>query len=268
MDAQLPIFFLTDFGLKDPYVGIMKAVALTVGATGPLIDLTHGVPPQDLLAGALALEDALPWLPERCVVCAVVDPGVGSERRPVAVQRGGRFFVAPDNGLLSAVYVTGDYMLRGIAPGGPIAPERSATFHGRDVFAPAAALLATGKRRFEEIGPAVYFPTKLELPPLAVAEDGSLEITIIAADHFGNLATNLRRSQIPKGIDIRAGHFLLEGKDVGSLKHTYSDVAVGHPLVYFNHSDRLEVSISMGSAAKEFGLSRGARLTFRPVRRA
>lgn len=262
----MPIFFLTDFGTEDTYVGVMKAVAISIGVNSRLIDLTHGIPPQAVRQGFLALEDALPYLPERCVVCAVVDPGVGTRRRAIAVRAGERYFVGPDNGLLSAVFAAGEFSLREIAPGGPIMPQRSATFHGRDVFAPAAALLASGGRTWENIGPLATFPKRLAFPPVTLDEDGKLTLQIIAIDHFGNLTTNLKRVDIPSGVDLRAGEFRIGRKAAGRLRHTFEDVSEGSPVVYFNASDRLELGISMGSAADEFSASVGDEITFRPAK--
>ena len=260
----LPLFFLTDFGQKDPYVGIMKAVALEIGAVGPMIDLTHGIPPQDVTAGAVALEDALPYLPAECAVCAVVDPGVGTGRRAIAVKSGGRYFSAPDNGLLTPVFETGDYSLCQIAPQEPVVPQRSSTFHGRDVFAPAAALLASGARPWHEIGPVAHFPKRLDIPAVRELGDGKLELTVIAIDHFGNMVTNLKRWQAPKGTDLKVGRFTLEGRDIGRLQSTFEDVAAGGPVVYFNSANRLTIGLSMGNAAKFFGMGKGGHVTFFP----
>ena len=259
---HLPLFFLTDFGIKDIYVGVMKSVVLSLGHRAPVVDLSHGIPPQDVHAAALALEDALPYLPEECVVCAVVDPGVGTSRRAIAARCGGRMFIAPDNGLLTPVYTLGDYMLREISPGGPVAPQRSATFHGRDVFAPAAALLATHARPWELIGPKVYFPHRLNAPTPSRTAEGGIEMIIVATDHFGNMTTNLRRSQIPAGIDLKAGKFRIGTRSLGRLRHTFDDVEEGSPVVYFNSSDRLEIGISMGNAALHFGAGKGAKVLF------
>lgn len=260
---SLPLFFLTDFGYKDPYVGVMKAVALRVGVTGQMIDLSHGIPPQDVLAGSVALEDALPYLPEHCAVCAVVDPGVGTARRAIAVRQGGRYFAAPDNGLLTPVFEK-DFELREIAGGGPVSPTRSSTFHGRDVFAPAAALLASGNRAWHDIGPSAYFPRKLELPPFRCFDNGQIEMSVIATDHFGNLFTNFRRKDVPKGVDLRVGRFMLGNREVGRLLSTFEDVNPGTPVVYFNSSNRLSIGLSMGNAAKFFSVSKGAYVTFIP----
>lgn len=261
---NLPLFFLSDFGLKDSYVGVMKAIALNIGATGPMIDLTHNIPPQDVLAGAVAIEDALPYLPEQCVVCAVVDPGVGTTRRAIAVRSGGRYFTAPDNGLLDPVFAKGDYTLKAIAPGDPIAPSRSATFHGRDVFAPAAALLASGNRSWDDIGPVAHFPKRLDIPPVRSVGSNRLELTVIAVDHFGNLATNLHKREVPKEIDLHVGKFMLGHRELGRLRTTFDDVPAGGAIVYFNSSARLAVGLSMGNAAKFFGVGRGSQITFIP----
>lgn len=260
----MPLFFLSDFGHRDAYVGIMKSIALSIGHQGPVIDLTHGIPPQDVMAGAVAIEDSLPYLPKECVVCAVIDPGVGTNRRPIAVRHKERIFVGPDNGLFSLVYAQKNFELRTISAGGPIIPARSTTFHGRDVFAPAAALLASRQRGYEEIGFSAAFPVKLDWPQVRFLEDGRLELTIISIDHFGNLGTNLRHSDVPEGIDFHRGSFIVANKEVGKIHSTFEDVPTGSPLAYFNSSKRLSIGMNMGNAAKFFGVGRGTVIHFRP----
>jgi S-adenosylmethionine hydrolase len=262
--AHPPLFFLTDFGLSDPYVGIMKGVALTLGHEGQIVDLVHNVPPQDVLAGAVAVEDSLPWLPPRCVVVAVVDPGVGTDRGMVAVKSGERIFVAPDNGLLTPVLQQEGAVARGIQPHGPIKPAQSATFHGRDVFTPAATLMATGVRSFEQIGPVLQKPQHLEFPKLEVLGSGALLMTILHVDHFGNMAVNLRTGGVPEGFDLALGTFQFAQTDLGPLRRTFGDVEPGKPVVYFNAADRLEVAISMGNASEFFSAGPYDTILFHP----
>jgi S-adenosylmethionine hydrolase len=144
---------LTDFGLQDTYVGVVHAVILGICPVARVVDLTHAVPPQDVLTGALALDDAAPYLPEGAVVVAVVDPGVGSERAALAARAGGKYWVGPDNGLLSWQLAPDAEVVR-LAEQRYRLPEVSSTFHGRDVFAPAAAHLLRGVP-LDELGPRV-----------------------------------------------------------------------------------------------------------------
>jgi S-adenosylmethionine hydrolase len=257
-----PLFFLTDFGLSDPFAGVMKAVVLGLGHRGALVDLTHLIPPQNVLAGAIALEDAAPWLPAGSVVCAVVDPGVGASRRALAAEADGRFWIGPDNGLLAPALDAPGARLVEIAPGGPIDPSRSATFHGRDVFAPAAALLAMDPGRFGTLGPPVADPIRLAMPRPEEIRPGAWRLTVLAVDHFGNLATNLRRGGPGPSADVLArASFQAGGQALGPLRRTYADARSGEPVVYFNSAGRLEIAIRDGNAASRWDWRAGDFLT-------
>jgi len=258
---HLPIFLLTDFGLADPFVGTMKGVMLRAGHRGPLVDLTHGVPPHAVQAGAMALEDALPHLPLACVVLAVVDPGVGTARAPIAVRAADRICVGPDNGLLTpALDATGAEARSLLHADGTSAFPRdhplSATFHGRDLFAPAAAWLAVEPTRFDTLKPPCT-PIRLATAVPQRLADGTWEITLLAADHFGNVATNYRPTE---GVGI-AGIRLEDGLVIPYCR-TYGDVNPGAPLCYLASSGRLEIALREGNALRELGLrpGQGARL--------
>ena len=251
--GDAPIFLLTDFGHRDVFVGVMKAVMLAQGARGPTVDLTHEIPAQDVLTGALALEDAMPWLPPGSIALCVVDPGVGSARQAIAVRAGEGIFLGPDNGLLTAPLAQHGAEARALPP---LSEGVSATFHGRDLFAPAAARLATGALRFSELGAVGAPPIMLSLPQPEVTAEG-LSIPVIAVDSFGNAATSLRsRAFLPTGV------FLAGTAPLGTLRRTYADVAEGGPVVYWNSAGRLEVAVRNGSAALRYGLGPGARIRF------
>jgi S-adenosylmethionine hydrolase len=257
-----PIFLLTDFGLSDPFVGIMKAVLLRLSPGSALVDLTHGIPPQDVVAGAVALEDALPWLPADAVVCAVVDPGVGGSRRAVAFSAAGRAFVGPDNGLLAPAWSAGARAVE-LQPGGEIQPARSATFHGRDVFAPAAGLLAAGSP-LEVLGRPIAGILPLDVPAPAPRPDGSVVLAVVSVDHFGNVTLNLCREGLA-ALAFDEARVVLEAGEraVTPLVRTFSDVPTGHAAVYWNSAGRLEVAINGGDASRSLGLSRGDRVILR-----
>jgi S-adenosylmethionine hydrolase len=193
-----PIVFLTDYGLEDEYVGTCHAVVASLAPDVRVIDLTHGIRPGDILDGAITLASAVTHAPEDAVYLAVVDPGVGTDRRAVALQAGSAMLVGPDNGLLS---LAGE-ALGGIARGVAIDPARvapgpvSATFHGRDVFAPAAAMLAAGAS-LEDFGTAVD-PSSLErvaIEPVAV-EPGRLDAPVLGIDMFGNVRLSARTADL------------------------------------------------------------------------
>jgi len=191
IDNRMPpaIYLLTDFGTSDPFVGIMKAVMHGINPSIPLIDLTHEVPAGDIRIGALTLWQSLPYLPERSVVLCVVDPGVGTQRRAILLKNRGYSFVGPDNGVFT--YILGDgfkaWELRN--------PElallaRGTTFHGRDIFAPAAAHSASGVPG-ERFGPPVKELVRIPEPRLSCRVSGQWVGEVIQIDHFGNALTSL-----------------------------------------------------------------------------
>ncbi|MCB2155025.1 SAM-dependent chlorinase/fluorinase [bacterium] len=256
-----PVFILTDFGLQDAFVGIMKAVVFRLSPESPIFDLTHAVPPQNVQWGALVLEDALPYLPDNAVVCAVVDPGVGSQRQAIAVEVGGRSLIAPDNGLLwPALQRTGEpFHAFALKPGQHIRPQDSATFHGRDVFAPAAALRAAGVPA-EEIGTPIEEIQRLEFPQPEADGEGALRLAVLAIDHFGNLTLNLRKDNVPEWLREESATFSIAGVTIRGIRRTFGDVAPGDAVVYWNSAGRLEVGVNRGSACEFFAVKPGAKI--------
>ncbi len=278
MTSMLPVFLLTDFGTRDAYVGQMKAV-LTARAPGaPIVDLTHGVSPYAVDEGAWILETALPFLPSPAVVVTVVDPGVGSERLPIAVRApagagdaSARYFVGPDNGLLSAAVDPAarlSSLRRRALPAGFEAraitnPEArleavSATFHGRDIFAPTAALLARAGA-YEALGPAL--DGIMLLPPFAGLPDagGGLCGTIIHVDRYGNLVTTLRQEQLPPVFTLMVGGHCIE-----RLVATFSEVPPGVLACHIDSSGFLAVAEREGNAAARTGAVRGDAVLLTP----
>ncbi|MBX3727559.1 MAG: SAM-dependent chlorinase/fluorinase [Candidatus Sumerlaeia bacterium] len=253
-----PVFLLSDFGLADPFVGIMKAMILRLSPESPIVDLTHHVPACDVRHGALALEDSLPWLPAGAVVCAVVDPGVGTARSAVVVLTQSRWLVGPDNGLLAPV-ASADPAARfwRLRPGGVIRPDRSATFHGRDVFAPAAALLAAGNSP-ESIADPIPALVPLALPVAQPTADG-VRLVILARDHFGNLTLNVRRHELPGLLPAESSRLVLLAAErrLEGLRRTFADVPPGEPVFYWNSADRLELAVHGGNAGRTLGLAPG-----------
>jgi S-adenosylmethionine hydrolase len=277
----------TDFGTRDSYVAQLKGALLSRAPEVTVVDVTHDIAPQDVLGGALVLEEAVPWFPPGTVHLAVVDPGVGSARAPLVVVTGRELLVGPDNGLLSlaAAGSTGsmddaggpkpaprlyriDEQRLPAPPSGTRRPGGSATFHGRDVFAPAAAWLAGGGGA-ADIGSRVEAWVSLAVPSpteQAAADAGRIALgTVLAVDRFGNLITNLRPE--PGSAD-RASEVELAGQPVGPLRRTYSDVAPGELLALVGSSGRLEIAVRDGSAAGRLAQGRGAtvRLWLREAR--
>ncbi len=237
------VALLTDFGLSDAYVGVMKGVILGRCPSVTLVDISHEVPPQDLVFAAYQLESAWRWFPEATVFLVVVDPGVGTARRPVAVRVGSRYFVGPDNGVFSLLP---DAEIREIVR--PDLPLLSRTFHGRDLFAPVAADLAAGAP-FEALGPRRSDPVRL---PLRDAEASIGEV--IYLDHYGNAITSL--------VGRDSGVVEVGGREV-PVRHAYGSVPVGAVVAVTGSSGRLELSVRNGHAGAALGLERGTPVRWR-----
>ena len=252
----------TDFGTRDPYVAQLKGVLLA-GCEGVRVhDLTHEIAPQDVLEGALFLAAAVPTFPPGTVHFAVVDPGVGTDRRAIAAGVGGQHVVCPDNGLLTLVARrAGVEEVRSIERSSLRREPVSATFHGRDLFAPVAAFLACGGA-LEELGPPVADPVELPLPRPR-SEDGRLLGEVLHVDRFGNAITNLGRSDLDTiaaagPVRVEAG-----GRRLW-LARTYGDVAEGEALALIGSADLLEIAVRNGSAAATLGLDRGGKVVVTP----
>lgn len=251
---------LTDFGEQDHYVAAMKAVALRICPDATLLDISHQIPPQDVLSGALELRAVAPYLPSDCVVLGVVDPGVGSRRRGVAIEAGGLRFVGPDNGLFSLVLKEAP-AVRSVEIVNPafVLDAISATFEGRDRFAPAAAWLAKGTD-LGSLGPTALGLVSIEEPTVTVTDAG-VDGIVMRIDRFGNLVTNIEAVHV---LTMRAPCVCAADVLIPSLSRTYADVQQGALCALFGSTGRLEVSLRGGDAAARLGLTRGARVSVRP----
>jgi hypothetical protein len=257
------IALLTDFGLRDPYAGAMKGAILSTCPGATLVDVTHEVPAHDVAAGALALDAAFRHFPAGTVFVAVVDPGVGSDRRPIAARAGQWLFVAPDNGLLTHVLdADPSARVHVIADAGLFRAPTSPVFHGRDLFGPVAARLACGLP-LEQVGPAVADPVRLELPP-KTRTAGGWSGAVLHADRFGNLTTNILERDVAA---LAAGALdaleVLLGAEVLPLVRSYSDVPPGRPCALVGSSGRLEIAVREGRADTLPGAGEGARVVVR-----
>jgi S-adenosylmethionine hydrolase len=261
--APGPIITLTtDFGLRDPFVGIMKGVILGICPEVRLVDLTHDVAPHGVLEAALALESAWRFFPPGSIHLAVVDPGVGSERRALALGAGGHLFVGPDNGLFTFAVSGGGWSAVSVEAPAYRLPVVSQTFHGRDVFAPAAGHLASGVR-LPDLGPALSNPVRLALP-VARREGDEIVGEVIGSDRFGNLVTSITA----EGIDrlVSGGGVLtveVAGRDLGSLATSYSAGSAGVPAAIMGSGGRLEVFVRNASARTRLGVGVGAQVRVR-----
>jgi S-adenosylmethionine hydrolase len=268
------VVLLTDFGAKDDAVGLLRGAVLAVARDAEVLDLTHEVPPYDVEAGARLLEDAPGIFPPGAVFVAVVDPGVGTARRPIAIAlANGSTLVGPDNGVLSlAAARYGARSVRAIEDRRFMRGAVSTTFHGRDVFAPAAAHLARGEPRFEEIGPEVGSWVKLAPQRARPLPGGGLEGRVVAIDEpFGNIWTNIEPADLASlGIAPGARLAFAFGEDprpaaTAPLVATFGDVGKGAPLAYWSSRGRLALAIDEGDAARTYGVQRGTRVVVRPT---
>jgi len=246
-----PIVLLTDFGSRDPFVGIMKCVIETIAKGAVVIDLVHEIAPQDVRAGALALNAALAFLPRDAVVVAVVDPGVGTARRAIAGEANGIVFIGPDNGLLAPALARATTLVE-VVEERFFLREVSNTFHGRDVFAPVAAHVASGVP-LGHLGPAITSIVSLELPQ--PSRDSGV---IVSIDRYGDAITNIPNAWLSLGMKV-----FVHGEEVATIASTYGDVAVGAAVAVPSSGGTLEIAINGGSAAESLRLRVGDRVEVR-----
>ncbi|HZU80103.1 MAG TPA: SAM-dependent chlorinase/fluorinase [Acidimicrobiales bacterium] len=259
------ITFLTDYGLEDAFVGVCHGVIAGICPGARVVDLTHGVPRGDVRAGALILRGALGYLPLG-VHLAVVDPGVGGKRRAVAVRTAdGRRFVGPDNGLLSLCFAAAGGVAEAVDIGrSPFALQPvSATFHGRDIFAPVAARLAAGASLGEVGEPCdPEGLVSLELPEASV-EDGVLVAHALYLDRFGNVQLDADPGDTP-GWPARVAISVRGESWPGTYGRTFATVPPGELLVYEDSDRRLAVAVNQGSAVDRLGISVGDEIRIAP----
>lgn len=266
------ITLTTDFGLADSYVGTMKGVILSICPESMLVDITHEITPQAVRQAAYVLSTAAPYFPAGCVHLVVVDPGVGSERRPVLVKTEKSIYVAPDNGVLSLALAQDGDCLEGNCLAVHLAELRyrlrptSATFHGRDIFAPAAAHLAAGVDPLE-MGEEIPLACLVRLGPIqpALQADGSWAGEILHIDRFGNLVTSFSETRgkgqgtAPDEASIQRAQISVAvgGARIQGLSRTFSDVARGELMAYVGSSGHLEIAERDGVAASKLGVRVG-----------
>jgi len=250
------ITLTTDFGTRDPFVGAMKGVILGIHPEARIVDIAHEIPPQDVREAAFVLRETCPYFPEGTIHVAVVDPGVGSARRAIVVETERYRFVGPDNGVFGWV-CEAEAVRRVVAITNRdlMQPEVSATFHGRDVFAPAAAYMSKGVD-VSAFGPEVSDWVRLDFPKPKI-EGGRLLGQVVRVDRFGNAITNVSREAfeafVGNGVfEIGAGPVRLR-----EIVRSYASVSEGELLVLFGSSGYLEVSVSGGRASDVLGIKRG-----------
>ncbi len=278
-----PIALLTDFGSQDPFVGIMKGVIQRIAPGAALIDLTHEIPPGDILRAAVVLWQAVPYFPPGTIYLGVIDPGVGTARAPILIDSGRGRFIGPDNGLFSFVAAETDPAWELRSEDFSL-PESSRTFHGRDIFAPAAGHAARGVKG-SEFGPAAGERLWLEPPLLAADSEGNLVGEVLFSDHFGNLLTSLGqfvsegdggavrlrpwpfdRPELPSSGDllqIEAIEPLVQGGDPLTLVNTFAEIPAGSCAALVGSSGLIELVANRAPAAEMLPLKRHDRIICR-----
>jgi S-adenosylmethionine hydrolase len=263
---SLPISFLSDFGLTDEFVGVVHGVLAKLAPESRVIDIGHGTPPGDIKAAALSLTRAIQYLPEG-VVMVVVDPGVGSDRKALAVETEWGYFIGPDNGVLSPAVAMVGGAQRVVSIDNPEAriPSPGATFHGRDVFAPAAALLASGEAVIEDLGPEVP-PDQVQpmLLPLPEIDGGLVTGEAWWVDRFGNVETNIGPDDLAAiGLTPGATVTMKIGASLHSVQWvaSYSEVEPGETLIHVDSAGLIAVAVRDGAADEELNLRAGVAVS-------
>lgn len=249
------ITLLTDFGLRDTFIGVMKGVIWSISPNLQIVDLTHEIPAQRVVDGTLAIAGAASYFPAGTIHVCVVDPGVGTARRPMLAAIGDQFFIGPDNGLFSLLIKKAEDLT---TPPVYIAlnkthywlPQVSNSFHGRDIFAPVAAHLANGVK-LEELGDPFENPVLITIPVPQKTEDGWLG-QVMQVDHFGNLVTNITREQLKPDTGVTIS---VKNTTINEVVATFGSKPAGELIAMFDSSGHLAISVVNGSAAERLGVS-------------
>ena len=260
MPVSRPIVLLTDFGTRDAYVASMKGVIACLFPGASVIDLTHGIEPQNIRQAAFVLETAYPYFPKGTLFVSVVDPGVGSERRILAARTPNGIFLAPDNGLLTRVLAREKRReLRTVTNRKFFLEKVSSTFHGRDCFAPTAARLAQDPSRFGQLGPQASHFKRIEFPEPGRKGKKVLG-EIVYFDHFGNAFTNITRETLKGAETRRAKTVSVKGRSIGAVRSSYFEAPRGEAVPVFSSTEVLEIAVNQGSAREKMKLKEGDRV--------
>jgi S-adenosyl-L-methionine hydrolase (adenosine-forming) len=256
-----PITLTTDFGLAAPYAGSMKGIILGILPDATIVDISHDVAPQNIRQAAYVLGAVTPYFPDGTVHVVVVDPGVGSERRPITVFTKQACFVGPDNGVFSRIYQQEEVTeIRQLSNTAYHLPVVSSTFHGRDIFAPVAAHIAAGVPP-SAFGPTLSDPIIIHFPTPEQLPDGRIQGEIIYADEFGNLISNI---PVKAPFDQGACTIEIAGVSITALNAAYSDVQSQELVALSSSTGYVEIAKRNGSAARHLSVGAGESLTVRP----
>jgi hypothetical protein len=260
--ARPVVALLTDFGTRDHYAGTMKAVVIGLCPDATLVDITHDIPPHDIMTAALELAASYKYFPQGTIFLVVVDPGVGSARRGIAADTGDYRFVAPDNGVLTAVLKeTPARRIVELTERRYARPTVSRTFEGRDRFAPAAGWLAKGVD-LSALGRSAGTIQQLAIP-LPETSGDLISGEVLRVDRFGNLVTNIDRKLFETFANAHGIEVSAAAHRIGRVVATYAEAAAGEVCALFGSTDHLEIAVNAGSASERLALSRGAPVTIR-----
>jgi len=251
------ITLTTDYGTNDHLVGTLKGVILKINPEATIVDITHNVAPFDLLDAALAIGSAYSYFPPRTIHVVVVDPGVGTERRPLLVTAENQYFVAPDNGVLSVIYEREEnVVVRNVTAAHYFLQPISKTFHGRDIFAPIAAWLSKGWQT-ASMGEEITDHKKFALPK-PKATDGVVKGIVMRVDTFGNLVTNFRVEDLPESALINGEvKFQVGNQAVSRMVPTFASGDAGEPVAYVGSAGYVEIAVNKGNASRTLSIGRG-----------
>lgn len=257
------VTLITDFGLEDPFVGIMKGVMFSINSAVKVVDICHNVPPHDVVQAAYQWKAAYSYFPLGTIQVGVVDPGVGGKRKGILAVSERYFYVAPDNGILTLVEkedpFNAIYELRN--PDLQLS-QISSTFHGRDIFAPVAGYLSCGTCP-EDFGPKLKEIERLDFPVPYVDEESNLHGNIIGVDRFGNLLTNVEREQFKKFLGRGSFELMIKGNSIKRFQNYYAEQLSSEPFILVNSMDYLEIALANGSAERRLGAGAGDLFTIR-----
>lgn len=256
------ITLITDFGTRDGYVGVMKGVIAGIDPETTVIDISHEVSPQNIPEATMILKDSYRYFPKGSIHLVVVDPGVGGNRRPIAVETSDYTFIGPDNGVFTPIYESGEALrVVELSNRDLFLSQISTTFHGRDIFAPAAAAVSKGMP-VPLFGPEItdYAKIKVSMPE-AKGDVMSGEVAYI--DHFGNVITNIDRSSFTGFAGTEGFHINIKGRTISELKTSYTEGGKGELLALIGSSNKLEIAVNQGNAADTLGIEKGSQIEIR-----
>ncbi len=256
------ITLTSDFGLTDSYVAQMKGVILNINPSTSITDITHNINKFSIQMGAFILASTTSYFPKGTIHVAVVDPGVGTKRRAIVIQTKKAYFIGPDNGLLLlAAEHQGILSIHELTNPKFRLPETSGTFHGRDVFAPAAAYIEKGVKP-ERFGPKVDEPVRPEFARVKHVKDSTI-CKVLHIDSFGNIITNMSKAEVPKNEALTLKFVDTELKL--KLKKTYGETKLNEPLVLIGSHGFLEIALNRGNAAEKYQAKVGIEVTVTPA---